>query len=109
MLTVRDIPNITLRDMLIIHQMVEREYDSEIPKYPIFQVSLKYSVVLFSIPVCMVQEATRLNPRKDHLDKFLGQGAYPQIALDYGMRMWRHFLIQFFLSYCVNTLNRCTI
>ena len=47
-------------------------YDSRIPEYPIFQPALKYSVALFSILVCMDQEATRVNPRKGHLGRDLG-------------------------------------
>ena len=51
-------------------------YDSGIPEYPIFQPTLKYSVALFSILVCMVEEATRLSPRK--VGRTWGQGAWPQ-------------------------------
>ena len=44
-------------------------YDSGIPEYPIFQPTLNYSVAVFSILVCMVQEATRLSPRNTHLHR----------------------------------------
>ena len=48
-------------------------YDSGITEYPIFQPTLKYSVALFSILVCMVEEATRLSPRKAHLGRDLDE------------------------------------
>ena len=71
-------------------------YDSGIPEYPIFQPTLKYSVALFSILVCKVQEATRLSSRKAHLGRDLGgtwgQGACPQIMACKS----RWILIQFF-------------
>ena len=47
-------------------------YDSGITEYPIFQPTLKYSVALFSILVCMVEEVNRLSPRNAHLGRDLG-------------------------------------
>ena len=74
-------------------------YNSEIPEYPIFQARPKYSVKLFSIVVCMVQETTRRNPRKDHLGRFLGEGGGRGHALRLSHIMececGRYFLIQF--------------
>ena len=68
----------------LIKWLLVETYNSGIPEYPIFQLTLKYLVALFSILVCMVEEATRLSPRKVHLGRDLGKHG----GRGHALRLW---------------------